>query len=208
MPAEYVADYSPIRLVSVSADIRYLAIAGKVGFAHLSTSSGRWRVLESLDTFDPSILPEDIPHIPHVRGGLCWYNNILLVGGDFGESHEVSSLVIWANCEVRLYHRNATSMALTSWLHRESFNSSILLMSLIGDSLLVYCQDNILYHFVIVQATETGHFNQTPPRLVQFGQINFKGIIHSPARVRAISWILPDEHTSISSTPRYLHSRM
>jgi len=113
-------------------------------------------------------------------------------------------LLFGANSEVRLYHRNATSMSLTSWLHRESFNSSILLLSLIGDSLLVYCQDNILYHFVIVQATETGHFNQSPPRLVQFGQINFKGIIHSPARVRAISWILPDEHTS-TSLPTPLH---
>lgn len=70
-------------------------------------------------------------------------------------------------------------------------------MSLVADSLLVYCQDNILYHFVVVPSMENGS-DQSPPRLVQFGQISFRGIIHSPTRVRGISWILPDEHTSIS----------
>lgn len=70
-------------------------------------------------------------------------------------------------------------------------------MSLIGDSLLVYCQDNTLYHFLVVPAMENGTY-QSLPRLVQFGQINFRGIIHSPTRVRAISWILPEEHSRIS----------
>jgi hypothetical protein len=86
-------------------------------------------------------------------------------------------------------------MGLSSWLHRETFPSSILLMSLIGDSLLVYCQDNILYHFLVVPSIENAGY-QSPPRLVPFGQISFRGIIHSPSRVRAISWILPEEHTS------------
>ena len=86
-------------------------------------------------------------------------------------------------------------MGLASWLHRETFASSILLMSLVGDSLLVYCQDNTLYHFLVVPSIENGGY-QSPPRLVQFGQISFRGIIHSPTRVRAISWILPEEHTS------------
>src|SRR5271169_3256922 len=88
-------------------------------------------------------------------------------------------------------------MGPSSWLHREALGSTILLLSLIGDSLLVYCQDNTLYHFLVVPAMENGSY-QSPPRLVQFGQINFRGIIHSPTRVRAISWILPEEHTSIS----------
>src|SRR5277367_4697278 len=88
-------------------------------------------------------------------------------------------------------------MGPASWLHREALGSSVLLMSLIADSLLVYCQDNTLYHFLVVPYIESGGY-YTPPRLVQFGQINFKGIIHSPTRVRAISWILPEEHTSVS----------
>jgi hypothetical protein len=52
--------------------------------------------------------------------------------------------------------------------------------------LLVYTNDNVLYHY-IVQSLETS------VRLVQVGQITFYGIIRAPARVRAISWIVPDE---------------
>ena len=91
LPSEYLQDYSPIRSASVSADTRFVAIAGKVGFAHLSTTSGRWRVLEIFeDSSDFTTSSEDIPHI---RGGMCWYGNVLLVGGEFGDSHQVLLLV-------------------------------------------------------------------------------------------------------------------
>ena len=59
-------------------------------------------------------------------------------------------------------------------------------MSLTGpDSLLVYTYKNILYHFVI---------NASPNsvKLVQVGQIALNGIVRAPARVRAVSWILPE----------------
>ena len=55
-----------------------------------------------------------------------------------------------------------------------------------GDSLLVYTFDNVLYHYVVT--TVSGLI-----KLIQVGQIAFHGIIRAPARVRAISWILPDE---------------
>lgn len=54
------------------------------------------------------------------------------------------------------------------------------------DSLLVYTYDNILYHYVI---NAVG----TRISLVQVGQITFNGIVRAPARVRAISWILPED---------------
>jgi RAB6A-GEF complex partner protein 1 len=85
--AEYAQDYFPIRLVSVSPDTRYIAVAGKLGFAHLSTSSGRWRTLESLEGISSGL--SDLEQIPHVRGGMCWYGGVLLVGADFGDSHDV-----------------------------------------------------------------------------------------------------------------------
>jgi hypothetical protein len=95
LPAEYAQNYSPIRCVSLSADTRYVSIAGRVGFAHLSTNSGRWRVLETFEgPSDVQVTPDDIPH---VRGGMCWYGNVLLVGGDFGDSHQVSALVLYVN---------------------------------------------------------------------------------------------------------------
>lgn len=60
------------------------------------------------------------------------------------------------------------------------------MISLTGqDSLLVYTYDNILYHYVI-NATSAA------VTLVQVGQIALNGIVRAPARVRAVSWILPD----------------
>src|SRR5277367_6589362 len=88
LPAEYLQDYSPIRSISVSSDTRYLSIAGKLGFAHLSTISGRWRVLDPFEVGATGLTGEDVPH---VRGGMCWYGNLLLVGADFGETHEVTA---------------------------------------------------------------------------------------------------------------------
>jgi RAB6A-GEF complex partner protein 1 len=54
------------------------------------------------------------------------------------------------------------------------------------DSLLVYSYDNILYHYVI-------NSMQSNVSLVQVGQIAFHGIVRAPTRVRAISWVLPEE---------------
>ena len=59
-------------------------------------------------------------------------------------------------------------------------------MALSGsDSLLVYTYQNILYHFIINASFEVVN-------LVQVGQIALNGIVRAPARVRAVSWILPD----------------
>ena len=59
-------------------------------------------------------------------------------------------------------------------------------MALTGsDSLLVYTYQNILYHFIINASFEVVN-------LVQVGQIALNGIVRAPARVRAVSWILPD----------------
>jgi hypothetical protein len=194
LPTGYDLQHSHVRSVSISSDTRYISVASKVGFAHLSTTSGRWRTLESFNGITPP-LEDNLENVPQVRGGMCWYRNILLVGAEFAEKHEVRFEHGDVLNKVRLYHRNAAGMHLTSWVHREPFDSPILLMSVIGDSLLVYCQDNTLYHFLIVPSTENGGY-ESPPRLVQFGQISFRGIIHSPTRVRTISWILPDVHTS------------
>src|SRR5579859_4530521 len=89
MPSGYHIEYSPIRAVSVSSDTRYISVAGKVGFAHLSTSSARWRILDLSDETS-SEPPEGQQNIPHTRGGMCWYGGILLIGADFGDTHEVN----------------------------------------------------------------------------------------------------------------------
>ena len=60
------------------------------------------------------------------------------------------------------------------------------MVALVGqDSLLVYTYENVLYHYVI----NASGANVT---LVQVGQIALHSIVRAPARVRAVSWILPD----------------
>ena len=61
-----------------------------------------------------------------------------------------------------------------------------MVISLTGqDSLLVYTYQNLLYHFVIDASSSA-------VTLVQVGQIALNGIVRAPARVRAVSWILPE----------------
>lgn len=79
-----------------------------------------------------------------------------------------------------------------SVLHIEYLPSPVVFIGPSGeDSLLVYTYDNILYHYII---------NSMQPRitLVPVGQIAFNGIVRAPTRVRAISWVLPEDQLSES----------
>jgi len=74
----------------------------------------------------------------------------------------------------------------SSLVYTERLPSPVVVISLTGqDSLLVYTYENILYHYVI-NATSAA------VTLVQVGQLALNGIVRAPARVRAVSWILPD----------------
>lgn len=75
----------------------------------------------------------------------------------------------------------------SSVLHTEPLPAPAVFIGPSGeDSLLVYTYENILYHYVI-------NTSGTRISLVQVGQIAFHGIVRAPTRVRAISWILPDD---------------
>ncbi|KAJ5131864.1 hypothetical protein N7448_006022 [Penicillium atrosanguineum] len=87
---------------------------------------------------------------------------------------------------VRLYSREA-ALNNNSIMFIEYLPAPVVFIGPSGeDSLLVYTYDNILYHYVI---------NSTQPQitLVPVGQIAFNGIVRAPTRVRAISWVLPEE---------------
>lgn len=87
-------------------------------------------------------------------------------------------------------------------MHIEYLPSPVVFIGPSGeDSLLVYTYDNILYHYII---------NSTHSKisLVPVGQIAFNGIVRAPTRVRAISWVLPEEqmreyHPYLSSFPSF-----
>ncbi|KAK2742550.1 hypothetical protein FQN57_005176 [Myotisia sp. PD_48] len=164
-PPRYLHSQWPIRTCSASQDGRYVAIAGRRGLAHYSVHSNRWK------TFEDAKVENSFA----VQGGMCWYGHILIAAVECNASYEL-----------RMYSRE---LALTnsSVLHSESLQSPAVFMGPSGeDSLLVYTYDNILYHYVI---NSVG----TRISLVQVGQIAFHGIVRSPARVRAISWVLPED---------------
>lgn len=74
-----------------------------------------------------------------------------------------------------------------SVLHVEYLPSPVVFIGPSGeDSLLVYTYDNVLYHFII--NSTNSHIT-----LVPVGQIAFNGIVRAPTRVRAISWVLPED---------------
>ncbi|KAL4809679.1 RIC1-domain-containing protein [Aspergillus unguis] len=164
-PPAYLHSQWPIRSSSVSQDGRYVAIAGKRGLAHYSVNSGRWKVFED-STIENSFT---------VRGGMCWYGHILIAAIDRDGSYELC-----------LFSREL-SLNNNSILHIEYLPSPVVFIGPSGeDSLLVYTNDNILYHFII----NSTHSHIT---LVPVGQIAFNGIVRAPTRVRSISWVLPEE---------------
>jgi hypothetical protein len=90
--------------------------------------------------------------------------------------------------QVRLYSREASlGNGSNSIMFTEYLPSPVVFIGPSGeDSLLVYTFDNILYHYII-------NTTQSQITLVPVGQIAFNGIVRAPSRVRAISWVLPEE---------------
>lgn len=84
IPSHYLVDQWPIRSAVISNDGRYVAVAGKRGLAHYSVNSGRWK------TFDDPFVENEFT----VRGGMCWFDHVLIVAMESSESHQVS----WLDC--------------------------------------------------------------------------------------------------------------
>ncbi|PSR90436.1 RIC1-domain-containing protein [Coniella lustricola] len=162
IPATYLLNQWPIKASVISLDGRYVAVAGRRGLAHYSVNSGRWK------TFTNGQLENEFS----VRGGMCWYQNILVAAVEVNKTYEL-----------RLYSRERD---LETVIYVHTMPAPIVLITPSGeDSLLVYTYDNLLYHFVFAPLGNS-------VRLVQVGQIAFHGIVRSPARVRGLSWILPE----------------
>lgn len=165
IPSSYLVEQFPMRCAVISLDGRYVAVAGRRGLAHYSINSGRWK----------TFVEENMENEFQVRGGMCWHQHILVVAVEAGDAYEI-----------RLFSREA-ALDGTSVLHVERLPAPVVLIAPSGDdSLLVYTYDNLLYHYIFV--TTAGSV-----QLVQVGQIAFHGIVRSPARVRGLSWVIPDE---------------
>ncbi|KAF2770835.1 hypothetical protein EJ03DRAFT_326169 [Teratosphaeria nubilosa] len=163
VPNHYLVNQWPIKLAAISPDGKYAAVAGRRGLAHYSISSGRWK------SFDDPEAEQSFA----VRGGMCWHQHFLIAAVEAGGRHQV-----------RIFSREK---ALERVMYTEQLEAPVLFTTVSGsDSLLVYTYDNVLLHYIIVTS------GSSSIKLVQVGQIGFQGIIRAPPRVRAISWVLPE----------------
>jgi hypothetical protein len=166
VPLIYLTRQWPIRNAVISNDGRYVAVAGRRGLAHYSVNSGRWK------TFDDLPAESDFT----VRGGMCWHHHVLIAAVETS----------YDTYELRIYSREAP-LSDGNMVHVEQIESPVVMLTATGaDSLLVYTYDNVLLHYVI-------NVNTSSVKLVRVGQIALNGIIRAPPRVRALSWILPEE---------------
>lgn len=164
IPATYLLNQWPIRCTVISADGRYLAVAGRRGLAHYSINSGRWK------TFANETMESEF----QVRGGMCWWQNILVAAVEANRTYEL-----------RLYSREKDLDNVSVAYVHQMPAPIVLITPSGGDSLLVYTTDNLLYHFIFQTYGSS-------VRLEQMGTIAFHGTIRSPARVRGVNWILPE----------------
>lgn len=162
IPQTYLAANWPVRYACISSDGRLIAVAGRRGLAHFSSLSGRWK------TFDNPTHEQSFA----VRGGLQWYQHVLVAACHTGDEFEL-----------RLYSRDA-ALDNSSVLYTEKLPSEVILTTLFDNSLLVYTADNTLYHFLIAITTHE-------IKLTLCGSIAFDGVVGEPARVRGMSWLIP-----------------
>ena len=80
IPQAYLATNWPIRFSAISADGRLIAIAGRRGLTHYSSTSGRWK------SFSDELQEQAFT----VRGGLLWFHHVLVAAVEIGRSWQVS----------------------------------------------------------------------------------------------------------------------
>ncbi|KAH8100482.1 RIC1-domain-containing protein [Cristinia sonorae] len=162
IPQSYLATNWPIKYSALSADGRLVAVAGRRGLAHYSSTSGRWKL------FADYLQEQGFT----VRGGLVWFHHILIAAVEVSKTYQI-----------RLYSRDL-ELSNQNVIHREILSSPVVIMSLVDNSLLVYTADNTLYHYLIKPIEDS-------IELLACGSINFDGVILSPTAVRVLSWMIP-----------------
>ncbi|TDL28863.1 RIC1-domain-containing protein [Rickenella mellea] len=163
IPLDYLATNWPIKYSAISLDGRLIAVAGRKGLTHYSTTSGRWKLFE--DRIQEQAFT--------VKGGLLWFHHVLIAAVDLSKSYQI-----------RLYSRDL-ELSNQNVLHREVISSPVITLSLVDNSLLVYSAENTLSHYLIVPTSDK-------IQLHLCGSISFNGIITVPSVVRGLSWMIPN----------------
>ncbi|KAI0359068.1 RIC1-domain-containing protein [Trametes cingulata] len=168
VPQSYMSANWPIRYSSLSADGRLIAIAGRRGLVHYSSTSGRWKM------FADELQEQAFT----VKGGLLWFHHVLIAAVEVAGAYQI-----------RLYSRDL-ELSNQNVLHREMVPSPVVILSLVDNSLLVYTAENSLYHYLIIPTADT-------IKLHLCGSITFDGVIGVPSAVRALSWMIPSAQKQI-----------
>ncbi|TKA76033.1 hypothetical protein B0A55_05111 [Friedmanniomyces simplex] len=188
VPIAYLATQWPVKTAVTSPDSKYVAIAGRRGLAHYSVASSRWKTFADDPAAEQAFA---------VRGGMCWYRHFLVA------AVEVENIAAAGGKKfsLRIYSREK-ALQQRSVVWEETVSAPVILLTMSpgsgSDSLLVYTYDNVLLHYIVAPSAN----NNNAVKLVQIGQIGFHGIIRAPPRVRALSWILPDEQVEFGDPAR------
>lgn len=79
IPQRYLAANWPIKYSSLSSDGRLIAIAGRRGLIHYSSTSGRWKL------FGDDVQEQSFT----VRGGLLWFHHVLIAATEGSRTYQV-----------------------------------------------------------------------------------------------------------------------
>lgn len=79
IPQSYLAKNWPIRYSALSTDGRLVAVAGRRGLVHYSSTSGRWKLFAD-DLQEQAF---------NVRGGIVWFHHILIAAVEVSKSYQV-----------------------------------------------------------------------------------------------------------------------
>jgi hypothetical protein len=81
IPQSYLAKNCPVQYSSLSSDGRLVAVAGRRGLTHYSTTSGRWKLFSD----------EMQEQAFSVRGGLIWFHHVLIAAVEVSKSYQVQN---------------------------------------------------------------------------------------------------------------------
>lgn len=85
IPQSYLAKNWPIQYSSLSSDGRLIAIAGRRGLIHYSSTSGRWKTFNDEQQEQAFV----------VKGGLLWFHHVLIAAVEVSKTYQVSSFYLY-----------------------------------------------------------------------------------------------------------------
>jgi len=132
IPHAYISSSWPIRYTAMNDSGSHLAVAGRTGLAHYSTSSRKWKLFGN-ETQEKEFV---------VTGGLLWWKEFLVIG---------CYNLINNRDEVRIYPRE--SRLDNSYASSETVDAQVLLINKLEDRLVVYCANSHISLFDIYTET-------------------------------------------------------